>query len=205
MKKFAAMAVIPLFAGFLYAQQESRTVTTTTWNGTLVDASCQSSHTVHKESSTKTNPDQSVTHKESSSTETVDCPVVTTTTTFGLLTPEGRYLTFDEPSNTKIVEVVKSKKDWNDLINDRKPRATRSDGSPKGDADWLMEQTLVGRRASIGSGAVIMCGVRIGEGALVGAGAVVTRDVPPGAVVVGNPARVHALAAKSAGSVSYGD
>jgi acetyltransferase-like isoleucine patch superfamily enzyme len=91
------------------------------------------------------------------------------------------------------------------FINDRKPRATNPDGSSKGDTDWLMEQTVVGRRASIGSGAVIMCGVRIGEGALVGAGAVVTRDVPPGAVVVGNPARVHALAAKSAGSVSYGD
>jgi UDP-2-acetamido-3-amino-2,3-dideoxy-glucuronate N-acetyltransferase len=91
------------------------------------------------------------------------------------------------------------------FINDRTPRATNSDGSSKGDTDWLMEETVVGRRASIGSGAVIMCGVRIGEGALVGAGAVVTRDVPPGAVVVGNPARVHALAAKSAGSVSYGD
>jgi UDP-2-acetamido-3-amino-2,3-dideoxy-glucuronate N-acetyltransferase len=91
------------------------------------------------------------------------------------------------------------------FINDRKPRATNGDGSPKAEADWLMEQTLVGRRASIGSGAVIMCGVRIGAGALVGAGAVVTRDVPPCAVVVGNPARVHALGAKSAGSVSYGD
>jgi len=85
------------------------------------------------------------------------------------------------------------------FINDRRPRATNADGSSKSDADWLMERTIVQRRASIGSGAVIMCGVRIGAGALVGAGAVVTRDVPAGAVVTGSPARVHALAKSDAG------
>jgi acetyltransferase-like isoleucine patch superfamily enzyme len=90
------------------------------------------------------------------------------------------------------------------FINDRKPRATNGDGTPKSDADWLMERTVVQRRASIGSGAVIMCGVRIGAGALVGAGAVVTRDVPAGAVVVGSPARVQALA-KTGGNASYDD
>ena len=80
------------------------------------------------------------------------------------------------------------------FINDRSPRATNDDGSPQVEADWLMERTVVGRRASIGSGAVIMCGVDIGEGALVGAGAVVTRDVPGRAIVVGSPARLHAPA-----------
>lgn len=80
------------------------------------------------------------------------------------------------------------------FINDRTPRATNADGSLQNESDWLMERTLVGRRAAIGSGAVIMCGVRIGEGALVGAGAVVTHDVAPGTIVVGNPARVQALA-----------
>jgi acetyltransferase-like isoleucine patch superfamily enzyme len=50
--------------------------------------------------------------------------------------------------------------------------------------------TLVRKGASIGSGSTILCNVTIGERALVGAGSVVTRDVPPGAVVAGNPARV---------------
>jgi UDP-2-acetamido-3-amino-2,3-dideoxy-glucuronate N-acetyltransferase len=78
------------------------------------------------------------------------------------------------------------------FINDRKPRATNADGSLKAGDDWLMERTLIERDAAIGSGAILMCGITIGSGALVGAGAVVIRDVPAGAVVVGNPARVLA-------------
>jgi acetyltransferase-like isoleucine patch superfamily enzyme len=76
------------------------------------------------------------------------------------------------------------------FINDRLPRATNRDGALKGNEDWTCERTQVGARASIGSGATILCGIRIGEGAMVGAGAVVTRDVAPRSVVVGNPARV---------------
>lgn len=75
------------------------------------------------------------------------------------------------------------------FINDRRPEAVNPDGTTKTEADWTVVPTRVGRRASIGSGAVILCGVSIGEGALVGAGSVVTKDVPPGAVVAGNPAR----------------
>jgi acetyltransferase-like isoleucine patch superfamily enzyme len=78
------------------------------------------------------------------------------------------------------------------FINDRHPAAVRPDGSLKGAEDWVCEPTRVGRRASIGSGAVILCGLTIGEGALVGAGAVVTKNVPPGAVVAGVPARAMA-------------
>ncbi len=75
------------------------------------------------------------------------------------------------------------------FINDRYPRATSADGDVQEEGDWRLEGTLVRRGASIGSGAVILPGVEIGENAMVGAGAVVTRDVPSGATVVGNPAR----------------
>lgn len=77
------------------------------------------------------------------------------------------------------------------FINDRKPRATTGNGTPQTERDWKMETTTVRRKASIGSGAVILCGVEIGEGAMIGAGAVVTRNVPSAAVVAGNPARVR--------------
>jgi acetyltransferase-like isoleucine patch superfamily enzyme len=74
------------------------------------------------------------------------------------------------------------------FINDRYPRAMAGDRMQT-EADWTVVPTRVGRGASIGSGAVIMCGVSIGERAMVGAGAVVTRDVEPDAVVAGVPAR----------------
>lgn len=74
------------------------------------------------------------------------------------------------------------------FINDRRPQATAGDGEVKSEDDWELSPTVVEARASIGSGATIMCGVRIGARALVGAGAVVTKDVAPGATVAGNPA-----------------
>ena len=76
------------------------------------------------------------------------------------------------------------------FINDRRPRAARPDGTPQTEEDWKLEATVVRRGASIGSNATILCGLEIGERAVVGAGAVVTRSVPAGAVVAGNPARV---------------
>ncbi len=76
------------------------------------------------------------------------------------------------------------------FINDKYPRATTSNGELQSETDWICIPTLVKKRASIGSNATILCGVTIGEDALVGAGSVVTRDVPPGAVVAGNPAHV---------------
>ena len=76
------------------------------------------------------------------------------------------------------------------FTNDLYPRATNPDGSMQTDADWKCVKTLVKRGAAIGSGATLLCGITVGERAVVGAGAVVTRDVPPGAVVAGNPAKV---------------
>jgi UDP-2-acetamido-3-amino-2,3-dideoxy-glucuronate N-acetyltransferase len=75
------------------------------------------------------------------------------------------------------------------FCNDRRPRSTGPDGKLQGPEDWTLETTEVADGASIGSGAVILGGVRIGERALVGAGAVVTHDVADGATVVGNPDR----------------
>ena len=75
------------------------------------------------------------------------------------------------------------------FINDRFPRATAEGGKLQTEADWECVPTLVKRGASIGSGATILCGLTIGERAIVGAGSVVTKDVPPGVIVAGNPAR----------------
>jgi acetyltransferase-like isoleucine patch superfamily enzyme len=76
------------------------------------------------------------------------------------------------------------------FINDRYPRATDVSGRLKGAADWDCEATLIKRGASIGSGATLLGGITVGENATVGAGAVVTKDVPPNAIVTGNPARI---------------
>ena len=76
------------------------------------------------------------------------------------------------------------------FVNDRYPRATTSSGELQTEADWECQQTLVKQGASIGSGATLLGGVTIGENALVGAGSVVTKDVPPGATVAGNPAKI---------------
>ncbi len=77
------------------------------------------------------------------------------------------------------------------FINDLYPRATTEGGALQSEADWQVTPTLVKRGASIGSGAVILAGVTIGEKAMVGAGAVVTKDVPAHAIVAGVPARLR--------------
>ena len=83
------------------------------------------------------------------------------------------------------------------FINDKYPRATTQGGGLQTEADWECIPTLVERGASIGSNATILCGVTIGEGAIVGASSVVTHNVPPGAIVAGNPARIlRRIAAK---------
>lgn len=75
------------------------------------------------------------------------------------------------------------------FVNDKAPHATDEMGALQTDTDWELLTTVVERGATIGSGATILGGVRIGCDSTVGAGAVVTKDVRPGSTVVGNPAR----------------
>lgn len=76
------------------------------------------------------------------------------------------------------------------FINDSYPRATTVNGELQTEADWKVEQTVIRKGASIGSGSTILSNTSVGENAIVGAGSVVTKDVPPNAIVAGNPARV---------------
>jgi hypothetical protein len=143
MKRIAIAALCPLFAGFLWAQADqtrTETTTTTTYNGTLVDAGCQSTHTEHRSSET-TNPAEGVTKTTTTktNTESSECPVTTTTTSFGLMTPEGKYVRFDDPSNTKFVEIVKSKK-WDRDMEAKKPLKVQVVGMPNG--DYVVVKTI---------------------------------------------------------------
>lgn len=136
--KLAALTLIPFFAIFLFAQDEqisrtethTSTTTTTTYNGTLVDAGCRSSHT--EESHTTTIGVSS--HTETTKINSVDCPVTPATSSFGLITPDGRYIRFDQSSNTRITEIVKNNKSWNKSLRDRTPIRVHVVGSPNGDA-----------------------------------------------------------------------
>jgi len=76
------------------------------------------------------------------------------------------------------------------FINDLYPRSTDAEGRLQTESDWKCVPTLVKKGASIGSSATLLCGITVGEYAIVGAGSVVTKDVPPYGVVVGNPAKV---------------
>jgi acetyltransferase-like isoleucine patch superfamily enzyme len=76
------------------------------------------------------------------------------------------------------------------FINDLYPRATTGTGQLQTESDWNCISTRIKKGASIGSGATLLCGITVGENAVVGAGSIVTKDVPAGAVVAGNPARI---------------
>lgn len=66
------------------------------------------------------------------------------------------------------------------FTNDREPRA---------EGEWEITPTIVKEGASIGANATILCGITIGENAIIGCGSVVTKDVPPGEIWAGNPAK----------------
>src|ERR1700740_3558454 len=77
------------------------------------------------------------------------------------------------------------------FINDTYPRATTPRGGLQTEKDWSVEPTRVKSGASVGSGATILSRVTIGENAIVGAGSVVSKDVAPGTIVMGNPAKFY--------------
>jgi len=127
-----AVTLVPFFAGFLFAQESTRTETTiTTWNGTLVDEGCRTTRTK------ETTSNESKT--ETKTTIVTECPVVTKTTSFGLLTPEGKYVRFDDASNTRIIETIKNNKTWTTYVTERKPIKTRIVGTANGNVVVIKE------------------------------------------------------------------
>ena len=99
--RFSTLAVFSAFAGLLCAQTRIETRTTTTktnWNGTLVDATCQRTNTV------TTNSRGSTTTR----TEVIECPVTSDTRSYGLLTSDGKYVRFDDSSNARVAEMIRS-------------------------------------------------------------------------------------------------
>jgi hypothetical protein len=145
MKKLTAVAAIPLFAGLMWAQseqsaqRETKTETTTTrtstWNGTLVDASCRTTHTAHRESTETSKVDENTTKttKTTSESSKTECPVTATTTSFGIMTADGKYIPFDQTSNTKVIEVMKSNTDWSKNAESKQPVKVTVVGNQRGD------------------------------------------------------------------------
>ncbi|MEO0288838.1 MAG: acyltransferase [candidate division WOR-3 bacterium] len=76
------------------------------------------------------------------------------------------------------------------FINDKYPRATNAQGELQTEKDWKVEKTLIKKGASIGTNAVILSNVTIGENSIIGAGSVVTKDIPDNVIAAGNPCRV---------------
>lgn len=134
--KPVAIATLPLCAGLLFAQDQSRietrtTTTKSTWNGTLVDAACQSTRSTERKESRDADNNRTVT--TTTRTEIVDCPVTTTTTTFGLLTADGRYVRFDNLSNARVVEIVKRDKTLDTYLTNRTPLHVKVIGTANGE------------------------------------------------------------------------
>ena len=145
MKKLTAVAALPLFAGLMWAQSEqsaqrevkteTTTTRTSTWNGTLVDAGCRTTQTAHRESTETAKVDENTTRTTKTTTETskTECPVTTTTTSFGIMTADGKYIPFDQGSNTKVIEVMKANKDWSKNVESRQPVKIMVVGNQRGD------------------------------------------------------------------------
>jgi len=131
------------FVGCLGAQttesrSETRTTTTSSavdLDGTLVDQGCYSTHTQKKES----NSNGAATTTTTTSTVTTDCPVTTTSKSFGVVTSDGKFVRFDNTGNTRVIEMMKSKKDWHDYMENKKPVSVHVVGTANGDVVVVKE------------------------------------------------------------------
>jgi len=139
MKRLATIALVPIFAGFLFAQaqeaQRETTTTTTTFNGTLVDAGCYSTHSHSKDTNSNGN---STTTTETTKVST-NCPVTSSSSSFGLMTEDGKYISLDPAGNQRVVELVKSNKDWQQNMSEHKPVTVHVIGRPNGDTIVVKE------------------------------------------------------------------
>jgi hypothetical protein len=129
--KSITLATFPLCAGLLFSQAQTTTTTKTTWNGTLVDAACQSTRTTERKESRDVGNNRTVT--TTTRTQTTDCPVTATTSTFGLLTDDGRYVRFDDLSNARVIDIVRRNKTLDTYLSNRTPLHVRVVGTATGD------------------------------------------------------------------------
>jgi hypothetical protein len=141
--KLTTAIAISFFVGCLGAQTDQTTQTTTTTtttnvdlNGTLVDQGCYTTHT--QKTTETTSNENSTTTTETTRIES-ECPASATSTSFGLLTPEGKFIRFDDAGNSRVLEMVKTNKDWRNYIVSRKPVKVRVMGTADGDAFVLKE------------------------------------------------------------------
>jgi hypothetical protein len=138
--KFASIAVLSVFIGCLGAQtsKTETTTTTTTMNnngnpvnldGTLVDQGCYTTHSREKQ----TNSDQNSTTTTVTTKETTECPVTTSTTSFGLMTPDGHVVRLDDSGNRRVVEMMKSDRGFGEDVNGHRPVRVHVVAMPNGD------------------------------------------------------------------------
>lgn len=133
MNKFAMLAAVPLLAGVLCAQQPQTTTTVTkTWNGNLVDAQC---YATHQTETREVGPGGTRTTVNIVAT----CPVTEQTTTFGIVSPQGQYMVFDQPGSERVVEMVKHHHKWHTYITEKKPIAVHVVGTPNGNTIVVRE------------------------------------------------------------------
>jgi hypothetical protein len=141
--KLATVTMLAAFVGCLGAQtssqSETKTTTTTTtvqadngqvnMEGTLVDQGCYTTHSHSRETTSDPNSTTTTTTTKDSS----DCPVTTSTKTFGLLTPDGKMVRFDDAGNGRVVEMMKSDRDFSNDMNAHRPVKVRVVATPNGD------------------------------------------------------------------------